>query len=138
MSNPRALPPASTTRVDLRSQATGFFAQRRRQVSQERPPASESTDELDRIVRQAYAEEADSASPAPSPGSSGPPSGALPERRYRLSELAEAVKARRARRKAAVEARDPDGPDDGGWDPQPVLGEGGALLAAQALRRGAR
>jgi len=43
------------------------------------------------------------------------------ERTYRLSELAEKIRAAKAAKKTVAEARDPDGPDDGGYDPSEIV-----------------
>jgi hypothetical protein len=165
----QSLPPATTTKNSLRAAASGFFAQRGRQVRQESVqagvPEMLTREQIGRMVEDAYAEErtpGDTMSPgrpapvAPVPRKvprrplSGDPSAALyaddaadvaPEkgaRVYRLSELVERVKEAKRSRRAVVQAGDPDGPDEGGYDPRDIIREvrsqeHGAGMAASVL-----
>jgi hypothetical protein len=124
MSGPNhVLPPASTTKVDLKAQAAGFFAQRRGVVRKTAPPQVRETrglwddDQLDE---------------APAP----PPAAPQGRQTFTTAQLVERLHAQRAQRKAVVESGDPDGPEDTGWDPNEVTMPrvaGGASLAAGAL-----
>jgi len=134
MSEPRhILPPVSTSTIDLRSQATGFFAQRRKAVVQEGRA-------IPREVAEVYGdlpavEAARTAAKAPT---EAPEPSQLPEAtetRYTLAQLVQKLQERTSRKRTVVESGDPDGPDEG-WDPgdiKPTQGGGGAALAAGAM-----
>jgi len=133
MSGPQhVLPPASTTKVDLRSQAAGFFAQRRRgaNVHEAAPPpkARKAPQGLYDDPEPVIIAEASQKAPEPTQ---------LPEaseQRYTLAQLVEKIQQRRGARQAIVASGDPDGPDDTGWDPGDLkMPKRGATLAAGVL-----
>ena len=133
MSGPhQVLPPASTTKVDLRAQASGFFAQRRRGANVHEaapsPKAQQATQGLYDDPEPVIIAEAPQQAPEPLP---------IPEaseQRYTLAQLVEKIQQRRGRRQKVVESGDPDGPDDSGWDPKLVKApKRGAALAAGIL-----
>jgi hypothetical protein len=130
--NPQ-LPPASTTRVDVRAQASGFFAQRRRGVVQERAPGSLSRADIDRLMERAYADEASPDPPvAPQRIEKRRPPAAEPvARRMSLAQLVARLHEAKMRKRTLAESGDPDGPDAASWDPGDVVQ--GARIAAGAL-----
>lgn len=131
-----ALPPATTTKVDLKAQAAGFFAQRRRGASiAEAAPDSRTV----RTAPQGLYDDPEpvilpdtrrTARTAPEPSSAPEES----EQRFTLAQLVERIQDSRGKRKAVVESGDPDGPDDSGWDPGSVQSsKKGASLAAGVM-----
>jgi len=117
------LPPASTTKVDLKEQAAGFFAQRRSGASVKGAAAP-----VPEAVREVYG---DLPQPLPEPVPEPEPVSTGPER-FTPAQLIERLHAQRSHKRAVIESGDPDGPEDvTGWDPGDVkTGPRGAALAA--------
>ena len=119
------LPPASTTKVNLREQAAGFYAQRRTGA----PPVTASAP-LPEAVQEVYGDVSEAGAP-PRP----PKPLDQTVQRFTLAQLVERLQTARAHKKAVIESGDPDGPEDvTGWDPGDVAAPpGGASLAAGVI-----
>ena len=136
MSGPshHVLPPATTTNVDLRSQAAGFFAQRRQGASVSEA-APRKTTKAPKAVQGLYDDDAPVIlAKAPQLAPEPRVVAEVTEQRFTLAQLVEKLKKRKGHQKSIVESGDPDGPDDSGWDPPATQpGAKGSAFAAEIL-----
>lgn len=122
---PGQLPPASTTNYSARNIGASIAARRKA------GPAAKPVQESQRTRAVADVASLYDAAPA----QAAPQSVVDGGRPLRLSELAAAVTRAKRGRRAVAESRDPDGPDDGGYDPQEIVRttRSGAATAASVV-----
>lgn len=135
MSGPNhVLPPASTSKIDLRSQAAGFFAQRRKggNVHEAAPRASQAVQDVYAASELSEVTEARQVAQEPLRPTD------QSTQRYTLAQLVQRIQEGRRRQQQVVDAGDPDGPDETSWNPGDLNPRGAKLAAsliAQQRRR---